>query len=112
MVAVKGATRPPWVGLGVAVWVEIASGSTYTFPLYSHTLKSVLGLSQHQLTMIGIANDIGENIGLLPGLACDKFPPWVVLSERQRLRSDLFLQFVSPKMVTGGEAAFTVEAAW
>jgi hypothetical protein len=62
--------------------------------------------------MIGVTNDIGENIGLLPGLACDKFPPWVVLFERQRLRSDLFLQFVSPKMVAGGEAAFTVEAAW
>jgi hypothetical protein len=80
MVAVKGGTRPPWVGLGAAVWVEVASGNAYTFPLYSHTLKSVLGLSQHQLTMIGVANDIGENVGLLPGLACDKFPPWVVLS--------------------------------
>jgi hypothetical protein len=25
MVVVKEGTRPPWVGLGVAVWVEIAS---------------------------------------------------------------------------------------
>lgn len=68
------------MGLAAAVWVEIASGSAYTFPLYSHSLKSVLGLSQQQLTMIAVANDIGENVGLLPGLACDKFPPWVVLS--------------------------------
>jgi hypothetical protein len=80
MAALKGGTRPPWVGLGAAVWVEIASGNAYTFPLYSHALKSVLGFNQHQLTMIGVANDIGENVGLLPGLACDKFPPWVVLS--------------------------------
>ncbi|XP_050272087.1 protein NUCLEAR FUSION DEFECTIVE 4-like isoform X2 [Quercus robur] len=79
MVALKAGTRPPWVGLGAAVWVEIASGNAYTFPLYSHSLKSVLGFNQHQLTMIGVANDIGENVGLLPGVVCDRFPPWVVL---------------------------------
>ncbi|KAF5725854.1 protein NUCLEAR FUSION DEFECTIVE 4-like [Tripterygium wilfordii] len=79
MVTLKAGSRPPWVGLGAAVWVQIASGSGYTFPLYSHSLKSVLGYSQHQLTMLGVANDMGENVGLLPGYACNKFPPWVVL---------------------------------
>ncbi|KAJ8568651.1 hypothetical protein K7X08_028184 [Anisodus acutangulus] len=29
--------------------------------------------------MLGVANDIGENVGLIPGLVCNKFPPWVVL---------------------------------
>lgn len=79
MVALKAGTRPPWVGLGAAVWFQIASGNAYVFPLYSHSLKSIMGLNQHQLTMIGVFNDIGENVGLLPGLACDKFPPWIVL---------------------------------
>ena len=80
MVTVKAGSRPPWVGLGAAVWVQIASGNAYTFPLYSHSLKSVLGFNQRQLTMLGVANDIGENVGLLPGVVCNKFPPWVVLS--------------------------------
>ncbi|WJZ98224.1 hypothetical protein VitviT2T_016766 [Vitis vinifera] len=80
MVTLKAGSRPPWVGLGAAVWVQIASGNAYTFPLYSHSLKSVLGFNQHQLTMLGVANDIGENVGLLPGVVCNKFPPWVVLS--------------------------------
>lgn len=80
MVTLKEGSRPPWVGLGAAVWVQIASGNAYTFPLYSHSLKSVLGFNQHQLTMLGVANDIGENVGLLPGVVCNKFPPWVVLS--------------------------------
>ncbi|XP_057995836.1 protein NUCLEAR FUSION DEFECTIVE 4 isoform X2 [Hevea brasiliensis] len=75
----KAGTRPPWIGLGVAVWVQIASGNAYSFPLYSHSLKSVLGFNQHQLTMVGVANDIGENIGLLPGIASNKFPPWAIL---------------------------------
>ncbi|KAI4380093.1 hypothetical protein MLD38_006319 [Melastoma candidum] len=77
--SLKAGTRPPWVGLGAAVWVEIASGNPYNFPLFSHSLKSVLRINQHQLTMLGVAIDIGENFGILPGVICNKFPPWVVL---------------------------------
>ncbi|CAO2841102.1 unnamed protein product [Amaranthus hypochondriacus] len=76
----KMGTRPPWVGLGAAVWVQIASGNAYNFPLYSHSLKKVLGFNQRQLTMLGVANDIGENVGLIPGIASNKFPPWIILS--------------------------------
>lgn len=79
MVVLKEGSRPPWVGLGAAVWVQIAAGNAYTFPLYSPSLKSVLGFSQQQLTILGVANDIGENVGILPGIACNKFPPWAVL---------------------------------
>ncbi|KAL2500575.1 Major facilitator superfamily protein [Forsythia ovata] len=80
MVTVKGGSRPPWVGLGASVWMQIAAGNASNFPLYSHSLKSVLGFNQRQLTMLGVANDIGENVGILPGLICNKFPPWVLLS--------------------------------
>lgn len=79
MPVLKGGSRPPWVGLGAAVWVQVAAGNAYNFPLYSPSLKSVLGYSQQQLTILGVANDIGENVGLLPGIVCNKFPPWVVL---------------------------------
>ena len=76
---VKAGTRPPWVGFAAAVWVGIAAGNSYCFPLYSHALKSVLGYSQQQLTILGVANDFGENTGILPGIACNYFPPRVVL---------------------------------
>ncbi|KAF8400579.1 hypothetical protein HHK36_013878 [Tetracentron sinense] len=79
MAILKAGSRPPWVGLGAAVWIQIAAGNAYNFPLYSHSLKSVLGFNQQQLTMLGVANDIGENMGLLPGVICNKFPPWIVL---------------------------------
>ncbi|WCJ29941.1 Major facilitator superfamily protein [Euphorbia peplus] len=78
-VSLKEGSRPPWVGLGAAVWVQIASGNAYNFPLYSHSLKSVLGFSQRQLTMLGVANDIGENVGIIPGIASNKLPPWLIL---------------------------------
>ncbi|CAL1358970.1 unnamed protein product [Linum trigynum] len=75
----KAGTRPPWVGLGAAAWVQIAAGNAYNFPLYSHSLKSVLGFNQQQLSMLGVANDIGENVGVIPGIACNYLPPWVIL---------------------------------
>ncbi|XP_010537918.1 PREDICTED: protein NUCLEAR FUSION DEFECTIVE 4 [Tarenaya hassleriana] len=75
----KPGSRPPWVGLAAAVWVQMAAGSGATFPLYSAALKSVLGFNQQQVTILGVANDFGENVGLLPGYACNKLPPWAVL---------------------------------
>ncbi|CAI8610435.1 unnamed protein product [Vicia faba] len=79
MTKLKGGTRPPWVGLGAAVWVQIAVGNAYTFPLYSPSFKSVLAFNQTQVSLLGVANDIGENVGLLPGIVCNKFPPWLML---------------------------------
>ncbi|KAJ6700721.1 MAJOR FACILITATOR SUPERFAMILY PROTEIN, partial [Salix koriyanagi] len=78
--ALKEGSRPPWVGLAAAVWVLIAAGNGSNFALYSPSLKSVLGLNQQQITILGVANDIGENVSLLPGIACNKFPPWALLS--------------------------------
>ncbi|MED6143578.1 hypothetical protein PIB30_007524 [Stylosanthes scabra] len=75
----KEGSRPPWVGLSAAVWVQIAAGNAYNFPLYSSSLKSVLSLNQQQLTILGVANDVGENVGLLPGIACNFLPPWSLL---------------------------------
>ncbi|XP_020225633.1 protein NUCLEAR FUSION DEFECTIVE 4 [Cajanus cajan] len=75
----KVGSRPPWVGLAAAVWTQIASGNAYNFPLYSSALKSVLGLNQQQVTILGVANDVGENMALLPGIASNKFPPWALL---------------------------------
>ncbi|CAA7407528.1 unnamed protein product [Spirodela intermedia] len=77
--AVKNGSRPPWVGLGAAVWVQMAAGCGYTFPLYSPALKSALGLTQQQLTILGVANGVGENIGVLPGVFCNRIPPWGIL---------------------------------
>lgn len=80
MPVLKAGSRPPWVGLGAAVWVEIAAGNPYNFPLYSPAIKSVLGYNQQLITILGVANDFGENVGILPGIVCNKFPPWVLLS--------------------------------
>uniref|UniRef100_A0ACD5UCB9 Uncharacterized protein n=1 Tax=Avena sativa TaxID=4498 RepID=A0ACD5UCB9_AVESA len=76
---VKAGSRPPWVGLAAAVWVQVAAGSAYVFPLYSHAVKEALGYNQKSLTMLGVANDVGENVGLVPGVLANRLPPWLIL---------------------------------
>ncbi|OEL21858.1 hypothetical protein BAE44_0017123 [Dichanthelium oligosanthes] len=76
---VKAGSRPPWVGLAAAVWVQVAAGSAYVFPLYSHAVKEALGYDQKALTMLGVGNDVGENVGLLPGMLANRLPPWLIL---------------------------------
>jgi hypothetical protein len=67
------------VGLAAAVWVQVAAGSAYVFPLYSHAVKEALGYDQKALTMLGVGNDVGENVGLLPGVLANCLPPWLIL---------------------------------
>jgi hypothetical protein len=76
---VKAGSRPPWVGLAAAVWVQVAAGSAYIFPLYTHAIKEALGYNQRALTMLGVGNDVGENLGLLPGVLANRIPPWAIL---------------------------------
>ncbi|KAF8103062.1 hypothetical protein N665_0188s0022 [Sinapis alba] len=75
----KTGSRPPWVGLAAAAWVQMSAGNASTFPLYSAALKSVLGFNQQQVTILGVACDLGENMGLLPGYASNKLAPWAML---------------------------------
>ncbi|KAK4267592.1 hypothetical protein QN277_024352 [Acacia crassicarpa] len=75
----KAGSRPPWVGLAAAVWVQTASGNSCNFILFSSALKSVMGLNQQQVTLLGVANDIGESVSLPAGYACNKLPPWALI---------------------------------
>ncbi|KAJ1258275.1 hypothetical protein BS78_10G062700 [Paspalum vaginatum] len=77
--AVKAGTRPPWLGLGAAVWVQVAGGASSTFALYSHALKVALGADQRRLALLGVACDVGENLGLLPGVLCNRLHPALLL---------------------------------
>uniref|UniRef100_A0A0D6R3L1 Uncharacterized protein n=1 Tax=Araucaria cunninghamii TaxID=56994 RepID=A0A0D6R3L1_ARACU len=79
MGAVRSGLIAPWVGLVAALSIQVLAGNPYNFPLYSHRLKTVLGYNQVQLSNLGVANDIGENVGLLAGLLCNKIPPWAIL---------------------------------
>ncbi|KAL5200197.1 hypothetical protein ABZP36_021400 [Zizania latifolia] len=58
---------------------EVAGGSSSTFALYSHALKVALGADQRRLALLGVACDVGENLGLLPGVLCNRLHPALLL---------------------------------
>ena len=75
----KAGSRPPWLGLSAAVWVQVAGGASSTFALYSHALKLALGVDQRRLALLAVACDVGENLGLLPGVLCNRLHPALLL---------------------------------
>ena len=77
--SVRAGSRPPWLGLGAAAWVQVAGGASSTFALYSHALKVALGADQSRLALLGVACDVGENLGLVPGVLYNQLHPALLL---------------------------------
>jgi hypothetical protein len=59
--------------------VQVACSASSTFALYSHALKVSLGADQSRLALLGVACDVGENFGLLPGVLCNRLHPALLL---------------------------------
>ncbi|KAM6569873.1 hypothetical protein CsatB_017858 [Cannabis sativa] len=80
-----------WVSTVASIWIQITSGSLYTFSIYSQALKTTQHYDQSTLDTIAVFKDIGVNCGLLSGLlysyaTCDtattsfyRRGPWLVL---------------------------------
>lgn len=75
----KARSRTPWVGLAAAVWVLFVAANNYNFALFSPAPKSVLGDNQQQVAILGVANDLGSNIGVLAGVALNYYSPCQVI---------------------------------
>ncbi|GLJ44222.1 hypothetical protein SUGI_0923510 [Cryptomeria japonica] len=71
--------KSKWFVIVAGVWIQCTSGSSYTFGLYSETLKSNLNYDQSTLDTISWCKDIGANIGILSGFVYGISYPWVVL---------------------------------
>lgn len=68
-----------WLVIVAGIWIQCTSGSSYTFGIYSETIKSNLGYDQSTLDTISSFKDIGANIGVISGLLYGITSPWVVL---------------------------------
>jgi hypothetical protein len=77
--SVKVGSRPPWLGLGAAAWVQVAGNASSMFALCSHALKVSLGADQSRLVLLMVACDVDENLGLLPGVLCNRLHPALLL---------------------------------
>ena len=73
-------THDRWFGLAVASWVEACAGVSYMFSLYSQSFKDQFGYNQQLVDLVGMAKDIGGNVGIVSGWVGDVAPTWVVLA--------------------------------
>ncbi|KAJ4712195.1 protein NUCLEAR FUSION DEFECTIVE 4-like [Melia azedarach] len=79
-----------WMATVASIWIQCSVGATYTFGIYSPTLKSTQNYDQSTLATVSVFKDIGGCAGVLSGLlfsfvtlnhhSCPRFlrGPWVV----------------------------------
>ncbi|MFS7999662.1 hypothetical protein Hanom_Chr12g01169071 [Helianthus anomalus] len=60
-----------WLATVASIWIQCSSGASYTFGIYSSTLKSTQNYDQTTLDTVSVFKDIGANIGILSGLLFD-----------------------------------------
>ncbi|XP_039161244.1 uncharacterized protein LOC120289915 [Eucalyptus grandis] len=57
-----------WASTIASIWIQASCGASYTFGIYSSTLKSSQSYSQSTLDTVSIFKDIGANAGVISGL--------------------------------------------
>lgn len=81
-----------WLATVASIWIQCSVGGTYTFGIYSSTLKSSQNYDQSTLDTVSVFKDIGGNAGIFAGLLYSSVTlnnpngrlssfrgPWVVL---------------------------------
>ncbi|KMT10423.1 hypothetical protein BVRB_5g115520 [Beta vulgaris subsp. vulgaris] len=77
MISSKSNSR--WVATAASIWIQAIIGGSYTFSIYSPTLKTSQSYDQFTLDTVSVFKDIGANAGVISGLLYT-----VVSSERNR----------------------------
>ncbi|XP_021891038.1 protein NUCLEAR FUSION DEFECTIVE 4-like [Carica papaya] len=57
-----------WIATVASIWIQCTAGSSYTFAIYSPTLKSSQSYDQSTLDTVSVFKDIGANAGIFSGI--------------------------------------------
>lgn len=57
-----------WMATLASIWIQCSTGATYTFGIYSSTLKSTQNYDQSTLATVSVFKDIGSSAGILAGV--------------------------------------------
>ncbi|KAH6813786.1 Major facilitator superfamily protein [Perilla frutescens var. frutescens] len=68
-----------WLVFVAAMWVQSCGGVGYVFGSISPVIKSSMNYNQRQVASLGVAKDLGDSVGFLPGILSDILPLWGVL---------------------------------
>lgn len=75
----KGFFEDRWLVFVASMWVQSCAGIGYLFGSISPVIKSAMGYNQRQVALLGVAKDLGDAIGFVPGILCEILPIWMVL---------------------------------
>lgn len=68
-----------WLVFVAAMWIQSCAGIGYLFGSISPSIKSSLNYNQKQVASLGVAKDLGDNVGFLAGSFSEIFPLWAAL---------------------------------
>ncbi|KAI3903819.1 hypothetical protein MKW92_016499 [Papaver armeniacum] len=68
-----------WLVFVAAMWIQSVAGTGYLFGSISPVIKSSMNYNQKQIARLGVAKDLGDNIGFLSGYLCEVLPIWGAL---------------------------------
>ena len=68
-----------WLVFVAAMWIQSCAGVGYIFGSISPVIKSSLNYNQRQLSKLGVAKDLGDNVGFLAGSLSEILPLWSAL---------------------------------
>ncbi|KAI3831906.1 hypothetical protein MKX03_022278 [Papaver bracteatum] len=68
-----------WLVFVATMWVQSVAGTGNLFGSISPVIKSSLNYNQKQIARLGVAKDLGDNIGFLAGTLCEVLPVWGAL---------------------------------
>lgn len=71
-----------WIATVASIWIQCCVAGTYTFSIYSSTLKSTQNYDQSTLESVAVFKDIGGSAGVLSGLLFS----YVTLNNHRRTR--------------------------
>lgn len=75
----QGFINNRWLVFVAAMWVQSCGGVGYVFGSISPVIKSSLNYNQRQIASLGVAKDLGDSVGFLPGILSEVLPLWGVL---------------------------------
>ncbi|KAK6920527.1 Nodulin-like, partial [Dillenia turbinata] len=68
-----------WLVFVAAMWIQSCAGVGYMFGSISPVIKSTMGYNQREVAILGVAKDLGDNIGFIAGYLCEVLPLWGIL---------------------------------
>lgn len=60
------------------MWIQSCAGIGYLFGSISPVIKAHMGYNQRQVSLLGVAKDLGDSIGFLPGTLVEILPVWSI----------------------------------